>query len=63
MAGGAEQTARVSQYKGKFLVIVFYRADWECEERVAALAGAAARLPGTVLVGQQGLQICCRQIP
>ena len=51
MAGGAEQTARVSQYKGKFLVIVFYRADWECEERVAALAGAAARLPGTVLVG------------
>jgi len=51
VAGGAEQTARVSQYKGKFLVIVFYRADWECEERVAALAGAAARLPGTVLVG------------
>jgi len=35
---GKERTFRISEYKGRFLVIVFYHGDWECQEYLQAFS-------------------------
>ena len=33
-----EKAFSINDYKGKFLVIVFYRGDWECQEYLQAFS-------------------------
>jgi len=35
---GRERSFRISEYKGRFLVIVFYHGDWECQEYLQAFS-------------------------
>merc|ERR1711892_925718 len=35
---GKERTFRISEYKGRFLVIVFYHGDWGCQEYLQAFS-------------------------
>jgi len=35
---GKEKSFRISEYKGRFLVIVFYHGDWECQEYLQAFS-------------------------
>merc|ERR1712183_1121250 len=40
---GKEKTFKVSQYMGRYLVIVFYHGDWECQEYVQAFSDLQER--------------------
>jgi len=35
---GRERSFRISEYKGRFLVIVFYHGDWECQDNLQAFS-------------------------
>jgi len=35
---GRERTFRISEYRGRYLVIVFYHGDWECQEHLQAFS-------------------------
>merc|ERR1719228_1216304 len=35
---GKEKAFKVSQYMGRYLVIVFYHGDWECQEYLQAFS-------------------------
>jgi len=35
---GREKSFRISDYRGRFLVIVFYHGDWECQESLQAFS-------------------------
>eukprot|EP00092_Neocalanus_flemingeri_P014114 GFUD01015223.1.p1 GENE.GFUD01015223.1~~GFUD01015223.1.p1 ORF type:complete len:513 (+),score=144.46 GFUD01015223.1:59-1597(+) len=35
---GKERTFKISEYKGRYLVIVFYHGDWECQEYLQAFS-------------------------
>merc|ERR1719153_773804 len=40
---GKEKTFKVSQYMGRYLVIVFYHGDWECQEYLQAFSDLQER--------------------
>merc|ERR1719260_159477 len=40
---GKEKTFKVSQYMGRYLVIVFYHGDWECQEYLQAFSDIQER--------------------
>jgi len=39
---GSEKTFKIPQYKGKYLVIVFYHADWECNDLVQSFSSISS---------------------
>jgi len=40
---GKEKTFKVSQYMGRYLVILFYHGDWECQENLQAFSDLQER--------------------
>jgi len=43
---GSEKTFKIPQYKGKYLVIVFYHADWECNDLVQSFSSISSLFEG-----------------
>jgi len=41
---GTEKTFKISQYKGRYLVVVFYRGDWKCGEVVEEFSNIKSQL-------------------
>jgi len=41
---GTEKSFKISQYKGRYLVIVFYHADWKCAEVVEEFSNIKSQL-------------------
>jgi len=40
---GRDRTFKISEYKGRYLVIVFYHGDWECQEYLQAFSDLAEK--------------------
>jgi len=43
---GKEKKFTISEYKGRFLVIVFYHGDWECQEHLQAFSDLQEKFRG-----------------
>merc|ERR1712226_493053 len=41
---GTEKSFKISQYKGRYLVVVFYHADWKCAEVVEEFSNIKSQL-------------------
>merc|ERR1712038_1247753 len=41
---GTEKSFKISQYKGRYLVVVFYRGDWKCGEVVEEFSNIKSQL-------------------
>merc|ERR1712154_595152 len=50
---GSEKSFKISQFQGRYLVIVFYRADWKCGELVEEFSNTKSQL------ASNGAEVVC----
>jgi len=50
---GSEKSFKISQFQGRYLVIVFYRADWKCGELVEEFSNIKSQL------ASNGAEVVC----
>ena len=53
MENGSEKSFKISQYHGRYLVIVFYHADWKCAELVEEFSNIKSQL------ASNGAEVVC----